>query len=680
MLLAAKTLVLSRLLHKKLSQGDEPPPYLEKLRLRIGSLRRRLLARIDKRMGVQDSLRDEPPLEAMCAFALATTSSASDVLRHFLHVRQDTISASGLSSDNEYKESSQSLQIFFGTLKDAKAFAPIQLSNALQKLKAKPLLEDKELYDHLELNLDLHGHRLGDDIKTFTPYLRHDDLSRPDVGSLMQNWTEQAISSIMSRMRDRVDAVETPEELVTMRRQILELWLSNQRHVGSAIRSIFVNSVREIFVARWLDIINRQCSSLGDVGTLLEKTFSEGSEDGFAADFSLWSPDVSLFDLSDGAQSFRETLLFRSQGMTPPLKEMNVRYDKWLFKTQTLSEVIDTLAAEKWQDDLDVYDDELGDDQEGSTLEAALNEEDPRQLREALTTALREAFAELDARLQSLDPNSDAPAEQKAHRITFLLRSLRHLRQHLPKPYTETSPSSTFGISTIRNLYQRLASTILSPSLSKLHPSMRKSLKSQIVPSRPLWEGNPALPSLPSPWVFNLLQDISHTLADLGTDLWSPAAIVEVHRELRRGIVRVIRDVLGEKTSQLPNGIHHKVENDVNAFAPPDPSSLPPDTRIQVLLDVLYLSHALKVPPNPPPQLSSSSSSSASAPTPSSPTEREEQPGAISQTASSSDELSAFQLRLMTNIANAAPATGRMQKAVEEYWRRTSLLFGVLAG
>ena len=539
LLLAAKTLVLSRLLHKKLSQGDDPPPYLEKIRLRIGSLRRRLLARIDKRMGLQGSLQDEPPLEAMCAFALATTSSASDVLWHLLHVSQDAISASGFSSDNEYneyKESSQSLQIFFDTFKDVKAIAPVQLSNALQKLKAKPLLEDKELYDQMELNLDLYGHKLGDDIKNFTPYLRHDDLSRLEVGSLVQNWIEQAISSIMSRIRDRVDTMENPEQLVIMRRQILELWLSNQRHLGGATRSIFVDSVREVFVTRWLDIINRQCSSLRDVGILLEKTLSERSEDGFAADFSLWSPDVSSFDLSDGAQSFRETLAARSQGTTPPIKEVNVRYDEWFVKIHNLSEVINTLAAEKWQDDLDVYDDDLGDDQEGSTLEAALNEEDPWRLRETLTSALQGAFAELDTLLQGFDPSSEVPTEHKAHRISFLLRSLRYLRKHLPKPYTETSPSNTFAISTIKTLHKQLASTILLNPLSKCRPRVKKSLKSQKVPSRSLWEGNPALPTLPSPWVFNLLQDVSHTLADLGTDLWSPAAIVEVKARASKGL------------------------------------------------------------------------------------------------------------------------------------------------
>ena len=62
----------------------------------------------------------------------------------------------------------------------------------------------------------------------------------------------------------------------------------------------------------------------------------------------------------------------------------------------------------------------------------------------------------------------------------------------------------------------------------------------------------------------------------------------------------------------------------------------------------------------------------------------EEQSEALSDTAavsstSSSDELSALQLRLMVDIETAANATGRMQKSVEEYWRRTGLLFGVLA-
>ncbi len=86
---AAKVLVLSRLLHKSLAQtAGDAAPFVEGLRVRLGSLRRRLLDRVDSQMAKADGAG---LVEAMCAFSLATSSGPRDVLRHFLHVRREAV-------------------------------------------------------------------------------------------------------------------------------------------------------------------------------------------------------------------------------------------------------------------------------------------------------------------------------------------------------------------------------------------------------------------------------------------------------------------------------------------------------------------------------------------------------------------------------------------------------------
>ena len=73
--------VLSRLLHKVVSQRPNPPPYVENLGDHLATLQRELLNYIDRRFK-RENLSIEEPVEAMGAFSFATSSSPADVLKH----------------------------------------------------------------------------------------------------------------------------------------------------------------------------------------------------------------------------------------------------------------------------------------------------------------------------------------------------------------------------------------------------------------------------------------------------------------------------------------------------------------------------------------------------------------------------------------------------------------------
>lgn len=660
LLLAAKVLIISRLLHKKLSQRTNPPPYLEVLRNRLGSLRRRLLVKIDKRMGLQEDLVGGP-LEAMCAFALVTSSSASDVLRHFLHIRREAIAAAGIDRSGGSEGPSTSLKVYIGTLKDVRMLIPAQLSSALQKLKSKPLLGDQNLSQLDGLDLDIHEIRLGDDISSFTPYIRHEDLSRADVERLMQNWSESTISAMLKELREQIQTYDDPKELARMRRQILELWLMNLHNVGPEQHSTYVRKLREFFVDRWLKTIKDRSASLSSVGEHLRKAMSTTTGEDFAADFSLWSPSVLPFDPSDGTLSFRETLIARSQGITPQLNEVHTLYDAWRQGIENLNAVIEALSVEKWQDCFDAYDEDLADDRWMGTVESSLNEEDPRKLQEALESTLKEAFQGLANFFQNLTLLNEG-SSKTPHRLTFLLRILRYLRQHLPQPYTRVFPSSSFGLVSIKSLHCHLAPILVSTPLNTSTPHIRKALRSNKVPSKPLWEGDPPLPILPSPWVFKLLQNIVHALANLGSDIWSPAAVAEVKQELRRRIASLVQEhgkedaVKKKKMMMMPNGTgeHDLANQESDHPTASSLSSLAPDNQIQLLLDILYISHATSVSPQHLTYL------------------QQEEPD------TAADDLVMLRTRLETETKLEATQMGRMEKSAEEYWRRTSLLFGLL--
>ena len=668
-LVAAKVLVISRLLHKKLSQIPDPPPLLERLRIRLGSLRRRLLAQIDRRMGLVESSSDEP-LQSMCAFSLATSSSASDVLRHFLHIRQEAISDKAQDNTADSQGPSRSLQAFFDTVKDVKRLIPTQLSSSLQKLKSKPLLNDQSLQDTIELNLDLHEKRLGDDIRSFAPYIRHDDLSRPDVGKLMQKWNEQTISNVLRQIRTQVNKEYHPKVLVNQRRHLLELWFANQQHIGSEQRFRYVNDLREIFMKRWLALIEAQNSALRGISEMLQEEMLPGSRVGAeqepAVDLSLWSQPVLAFDPSDGASALRETLMSRLRGLSPGLRELIEIYNRWQAEIENLSAAVESLTTEKWQDDFDAYEEELDDNCEQSTLESTLNEEDPRKLRKDFMFHLGGAFEHLESDLHRYLHNREPLSIQ---RISLALHSLRHIKQHLPKPYADTSAASSFGISIIGKLHGQLATAVIPPSLDKSSLHINKALSSINVPSKPLWEGDPPLPNLPSAWVFRLLQDVHQALAGVGSDIWSPAAVAHMKQTLRREISSLVQEhmkkIAGRRAKSrsqksLVNGTtQHKeplreTSSDEESLAK-QPSKSSTDVLIQLFFDIMYLSHAT----SPSMALSGDSSS-------------------VADLDAVADELVMLRTQLESETRLDATQTGRMSKSAEEYWRRTSLLFGFL--
>lgn len=91
-LLIAKVLVISRLLHKALSQSAAKPPIVDQLWERLLSVRRKLLRRIDKRLSSSNG-ETATLVESMCAYALATSSTPTETLHHFHKMRLDRMNS-----------------------------------------------------------------------------------------------------------------------------------------------------------------------------------------------------------------------------------------------------------------------------------------------------------------------------------------------------------------------------------------------------------------------------------------------------------------------------------------------------------------------------------------------------------------------------------------------------------
>ena len=152
-----------------------------------------------------------------------------------------------------------------------------------------------------------------------------------------------------------------------------------------------------------------------------------------------------------------------------------------------------------------------------------------------------------------------------------------------------------------------------------------------------LWDGTPALPTQPSPATFRFLTALQTRMAEMGEDLWSPYAVDAVKKHVATNLADVLDNFSSE---QEP--VPAKSEETNDAAEPAEQASHhTTELRVQRLFDALYLSSAV---------------------------------GSLSQ-----DVLKSTFSTLQGAAGVDTAAEQRMAKSATEYWKRTSLLCGLLA-
>ena len=672
MLLAAKVLVTSRLLHTKLTQRSKPPLYLESLRKRLAVLRRRLLTKIDKCMG-KPELPKEALVEAMCAFALATSSSPTDVLRHYHHVRLEAVVESGQHT-SDHSNILHALKIYVNTLKSTRAAFPTSLAQALEGLKSTPILQSSDLYALIDLNIDLHEQNLGNDIRTFTPYIRLDDLQKSESERLLKTWGRQALSSILDTLHATLREIHDTDQIRQLRNETLELWFVNQQHTAGIEPSEAVDGFRNVFNSRWREIIHQKAASLdisSDIGSILHN-WHTGLLD---YNSSLWAPEMLTLDLSNGAKRFRETLTSTMLGHDEPFRAIAKTYSSWTQSIEVIEDTIQRISNTKWDDDLTNIDD---DDDILSNKQVLLSEDDPRMLQDELSQSLQAGFSRFQKAMQkAAESLHNHETMQKA---VFLLRIWREVRQHLPRSYSNTA----LGLDSIRLLQRQVTQAISRAPLERGKKRAIRANQSGRVAGRALWDGDPPVPVLPSPWIFRLMQELSSAMADIGTDVWSPQAIVILKEHLRLSLASLLKDSLRNepnsnghvderRDSEGGKGEKHEDEDAteeprhddediksrskgvlrsphangilVNGEATTaSEGSLTNELQIQRLYDLTYLIKSTYV-----------------------------------KGLDIEDDLVALQTSIEEDIGLPSETSKRLKRGAEEHWKRTSLLFALLA-
>jgi conserved oligomeric Golgi complex subunit 1 len=521
LVLATKIFVLSRLLAKSLEGQVEDLALLrlvEAANKSLANLKNRLLRSINKMLDrVGSMIKQADVLKALCAYSIATSSGAKDVVRHLLRIRGNAIALSFEVTESERERSTndvlKAVTLYTQTLLDVQALVPFKLSQALAALKKQPLLADESLKRLEGLRLDVYERWCGDDIQFYTPFIRHDDLDGPQAKDMLQAWSAQGSEVLIGNLKKTLARVSEFNTITDMRTQVLQLWIKEGGRARGFDPSEIQSGLRQAFNDHTLKVLEAKVNKLHLVGSEVSATLGSWQSGVTDKRTDMWDEDAFDMSLPNGAASLFQDLLAVIHGRNDSVSKVINCYKSWHHVIDDVGEVVEQLRKQRWDNDTEEIEDE-------ETIEARqqlLSRDDPRILHERLNATLESAFKKLDDQLAGLWKQK-AEDTNRGPIAMYFLRVLRDIRRNLPeKDYVKQ-----FGLAIVPSLHGTLASTVCVSSLEDFSSS---ALARKTVVGRSLWEGNPELPSQPSPGAFAFLRHLQDAMADAGMDLWTSAAM-----------------------------------------------------------------------------------------------------------------------------------------------------------
>ncbi|KKK14286.1 hypothetical protein AOCH_003255 [Aspergillus ochraceoroseus] len=618
----SKLFVISRPIHKTLSEQKSVPPFLEILRNQLASLKRSLRNRINKRLASAKSTAEEV-IEALAAYCLATSSSLDDAVAYYHKLRLDAIGNQLELTDTSGENILAALRLYIQTLQISKTLLSRRFSDVLGKLKVRPLLADPEIRNLDDLGLDVLGRWVAADIINFTPWIKLNEFSKQDAERTIKKWSKSAFDSFVHNCQATLTKWVDFSKLLLLRKETLELWLRSwgSTPVHSALQVL--EGIRTVFNSRLTDILSDDVKALDSVSQ------------------SLWDDALVSLDYSNGGEAFKESISDRLLGRDEDTSAVFEKYKDWLCCVENLREAIDGLRQIRWSDVLD----EATDEDIDIDVAAILSEDDRQLLWEALGLSVKKALDALQTSFsETFKPIEDSKEGVKA---AFLLKLVRLVRRDLPREFV----SSDLELS--KEIVPQLQELLAADVVTNTHPltfATPSKYQSRQIPGRSLWEGEPEIPIQPSPSTFKFLRRMVGSMDRYGPGLWDTGTVYVLESILQKELadrVRFFIDELksstmdksdsGEEASPVQNG------NNLSATAANKEQHLD-DLKMQLYFDTVFLNYAL------------------------------------AGKDAKQNELSNVAEQLRNSLGSNTERTIKtMDQKAQEYWHRTRLLFGLLA-
>jgi conserved oligomeric Golgi complex subunit 1 len=643
-LLVSKLLVLARLLHKSVSESSQAPAVLPSLQKEFNRLRKRLFSFIEGAL-VKKSTEKASLANALCAYSLVSSSVPKDVLRHFLQVRFHQIEVK--SEQPSEDDILDMLQVYERTVSDTRGLFPKLLIESLSRLTQAPLLDDAQVRDQYALNLDIYGQWIADSVRAFTPWVRHDQLLSSDVNDALASWSKQAQKCILAAMKDCVertnsdDQVQDASTILDMRKQVVLQYLGLSSHSRDGD---FVQTIKELRTL-YLEKLKLLASNVADAGKgAIDLSDTSGKKDRQAA-LNLWDLAANDIDLSRGGKRLRSDVNSRRCGHDRDITSYTYRLDDWMTTLDTFSSLIQRMRTTKWDEELEIDFDDIPD---GEETKEGLNKGDPDSLQDHFRTAVLRALQWSYTRIQEL---CDAETEP-----TTLLRILRGLRQRqllIQEQYGILEFDEQY-LSMAGTFHTRTAHLVASASLEQYYVSLQKGPRVAVT----LWDGSPALPVQPSPDTYRMLLSLHKAMSGLGGDLWSPRAVAALKDSLDGRLAELLASspAISKQDGGLTNGHSESQDGEDKTSVDSEQAQVngaegsaetQRNRQLQLVFDVMYLRRIITKSTSPH----------------------------AGEAEGLRKEIAELQKRLELPEA----LIERLRKSANEYWKRTFLLFGLLA-
>ncbi|KAL2257969.1 hypothetical protein VTK26DRAFT_8902 [Humicola hyalothermophila] len=654
LLLAARLYVLGRLLVKSFGEQGMTEQKVRAAKKSLETVHRaRLMAGVDAvlRSASENAMRRGDVLKALAAYSLAETAGARDVLRYLLRVRSEAIAITlDMDEDDRTarnpKDVLKALGLYTKTLLDVQALVPHKLTEALVALKEERLLDNASLKETEALRLDIYRRWCGDEIQFYTPFIRHDDLDGAEARKMLASWANTGSQVLLQGLERTLERMTEFKAIVELRTSVLKLWIAQGAKARGFDPSVMLDKLREAINKHLLRVLEAKVAKLRLVGAEVSATLDAWREGTTDRHQSLWDVDSFDMDLSTGAAQFTQDVVARLHGRNDAVSKVVTSYGSWFHVVNDVGQVVDQLRRQRWDNDVD----EIEDEETIEERQQLLAKDDPLALSEHLSRLLIEAFRRLEDQLSTLW-NSRREGPDNGAIAMYFVRLLRDIRAKLP----DLDAVKNFGLALVPSLHESVAAAVV---VSPLDEFATVALARKTVVGRGLWDGEPALPGSPSPGAFRFLRNLTTAMGDAGGDLWSPAAVAALKRQLcsllaeawQEAFSALNRDVDGANDMATPksdgdgNEAKESEAAEQGAAEKSAADSAKRDLLVQWLLDIYYLRLFIA-----PPQTSSQDAF----------TKLEED---ISRETGLGD----------------SPAKEKLAKTSQDYFKKTGLLFGLL--
>ena len=648
-LLAAKILVICRLLHKALSHGAHASPVIDNIRNRLASLRGKLLRRIDAEFCSAKSTVFST-LESMCAFLLATSLTPVDVMRHYLHVRLKGVQDSLKKSHDNHLIISKAFNLYLQTLHDTRALIPTPLADLLVKLKSRPLVDHLDLRNSVELDLEVDKRWLPEELRNFVPWLRHDSLHQKEVDATLGSWSTATFAIFVQALHKLLDDLQDLPDMTELRKKVVEVWFHQRRAPPGDEGSRQLVALREAFNDRMKDIIRNRARRLDVVGKHIYDIFRHWNESNSHHSPDLWAMSIPTRGSRSESANLKKGVLDSFHGRIDVYMHILDEYQKWLRLIKDAMDIVKQMRDYRWNEDLDLEEE----DENLAAERVQLIRDDPSTIEDCLGQSVTLAFESLQDGLQ----HSASTFSSKGERCqaALLLRIIRDIRAQLP----QQGDTSAFGLSLVHRLHGILVQRACDNPLSSLQAKLSRYNPGDMSALFNLWDGSPLSPVQPSPSIFKFIYDLVSAMTEDGGDLWTENAVHRLKSHVRGHVSTGLGMLVLEPTSQKATRDDGRDETGseksssgpiVDGDAEDDGvhGDRVQDTEIkyktQVLFDILFLQAALKVP----------------------------------CTDGSKNDLALLEQKLLLEVEALGYSSERLHKNAQEFWKRTCSLFTLLA-